>query len=75
MRSVTLLSRFLLLLLALCLVLTAFAACATEDDGDNYQPEDTGDGDVTVDPNDGLYDENGYFLDQLPMIWTTRTKS
>ena len=66
MRSVTLWSRLLLLLLSLCLVLTAFAACATDDEQDNYQPEDTGDGDVTVDPNDGLYDENGYFLDQLP---------
>ena len=66
MRSFQLWSRLLLLLLALCLMLTAFAACATEDDGDDYQPQDTGDGDVTIDPNEGLYDENGYLLDQIP---------
>ena len=66
MRSFQLWSRLLLLLLALCLMLTAFAACTTEDDGDDYQPQDTGDGDVTIDPNEGLYDEDGYLLDQLP---------
>ena len=66
MRSFQLWSRLLLLLLALSMVLTAFAACATEDDGDDYQPQDTGDGNVTIDPNEGLYDEDGYLLDQLP---------
>ena len=65
MRSLTALTRILLVLLSLCLVLSAFVACSAEDDEDlpvDSTEEDSNDEYLDED----LYDENGYLKDQLP---------
>ena len=65
MRSFTALTRILLVLLSLCLVLSAFAACAAEDEEvPQTEATDESGNDDTFD--DDLYDENGYLLDQIP---------
>ena len=65
MRTCKLCTKFLLLLLSLCMVLTAFAACATEEeDAPSVESTEADNGDETLD--DDLYDENGYLKDQLP---------
>ena len=65
MRTCKLCTKLLLLLLSLCMVLTAFAACATEEeDARSVESTEADNGDETLD--DDLYDENGYLKDQLP---------
>ena len=65
MRTCKLCTKLLLLLLSLCMVLTAFAACATEEeDAPSVESTEADNGDETLD--DDLYDENGYLKDQLP---------
>lgn len=65
MRTCKFCTKLLLLLLSLCMVLTAFAACATEDEEGVYTP-DSEEETVGEDLDDDLYDENGYLKDQLP---------
>ncbi|MBQ8439146.1 MAG: hypothetical protein IJX19_00660 [Clostridia bacterium] len=70
------LTRLLLILLALAMVLSAFAACATEDEGDSAATDGDGDGASTTPIDDGIQhggkwdgwalDENGYIKDTLP---------
>ncbi len=63
MRVSAIWSRFLLLILALCLVLTVLAGCSSEEEAIVRTTESTEKND---DFDDGLHDENGYLLDQLP---------
>ena len=65
MRTCKFCTKLLLLLLSLCMVLTAFAACATEDEEGVYTP-DSEEETVGEDLGDDLYDENGYLRDQIP---------
>ena len=65
MHSITVLTRIFLVLLSLCLVLSAFAACATEDD-EVLETEATESDDTEEVLEDDLYDENGYLKDQIP---------
>ena len=67
MRSISFSLRLFLLLLALCLTVSAFAGCTSggepqvsQNGGQTTQPP------ATEDPNAGLYDENGYWKDQIP---------
>ncbi len=60
--------RFLVLLLALCMMVSMFAACAAENEEDeaiNGETDDgdTGTGDEVIDDN---LDENGYLKDNIP---------
>ena len=67
MRSFTALTRILLVLLSLCLVLSAFAACATEEEDDEVLETEATDESGSDDSlDDDLYDENGYLKDQIP---------
>lgn len=69
MRSFPTLTRILLVLLSLCLVLSAFAACAAEEDEtlETEATESDGSDDSLDDSFDeDLYDENGYLKDQIP---------
>lgn len=65
MRTLEKQTRLLFLLLAVCLMLTAFSACSAEDEEDAYVAI-TDEGASEGDLGDGDYDENGYLLDQLP---------
>ena len=69
MRLFPTLTRILLVLLSLCLVLSAFAACAAEEDEtlETEATESDGSDDSLDDSFDeDLYDENGYLKDQIP---------
>ena len=60
--------RFLVLLLALCMMVSMFAACATEEEGGDVIGESTEavDGTGGDDVIDEDLDENGYLKDNLP---------
>ena len=65
MKSLKVGTRILLLLLALCMVISVFAACATEDE-EPIQTQGSEAGDEEEDLGDDLYDEAGYLRDQIP---------
>lgn len=65
MKSAQKLTRLLLLLLALAMVISTFAACATEDD-EIVSTEDSTQGSVSGDEYDDNLDENGYEKDDIP---------
>ena len=69
MRSFSALPRILLVLLSLCLVVSAFAACAAEEN--EALPTEATESEGTEDSfddsiDDDLYDENGFLKDQIP---------
>ena len=69
MKNTQKLTRLLLLLLALAMVISTFAACATEDDEpiatDEATSEEVG-GDNVIDDDGEIRDENGYIIDDVP---------
>ena len=69
MKNTQKLTRLLLLLLALAMVISTFAACATEDDEpiatDEATSEEVG-GDNVIDDDGEIRDEDGYIIDDVP---------
>ena len=76
MKSIQKITRLLLILLALAMMLSAFAACTTEEDGDVATTVGDDDGDSTEPIDDGFQhggpwdgwalDDDGYIMDRLP---------
>ena len=60
--------RFLVLLLALCMMVSMFAACATEDEGNETIDGETDDNDISTggDATADDLDENGFLKDNIP---------
>ena len=68
MKQQSLWLRLLVLAMALCMLVSVFAACATEDDGSEGDSttasEDNGNGGDATEP-EGETDENGFLIDEL----------